>query len=62
MSFWKSEPSGLPLFVQIAIGAFIGSLAAAFVVYRITIWQAERAVAEAAAALAQANAQAAKQA
>lgn len=52
MSTWSPSEARLPLFVHIALGVFLGSLAAAAVVWRVAQWQAERAVAEVAESLA----------
>ncbi|MGM9480321.1 hypothetical protein ACS5PN_03915 [Roseateles sp. NT4] len=52
MSGWDSRSGGLPLFLHVALGVFIGSLAASFVLRRVVVWQAQVAAAELAAELA----------
>ena len=53
MSQWKPDAGAVPLFVHVAVGVFLGVVAAAFVIWRVALWRSEVLVAEAAAALEQ---------
>lgn len=44
---WR-KPGRLPLYLQIAIGVFIGTLVASFVLWRVSVWHAERQITQAA--------------
>jgi hypothetical protein len=59
MSRWNPESGGMPLFLHIAIGVFLGLLAAMFVGWRVAAWHSEQLVADAKQALQAANAAAA---
>lgn len=47
----KDDAWGLPLFVHVAVGVFIGTLAAAWVIWRVSIWQVEQGFRDASAAV-----------
>jgi hypothetical protein len=53
LSRWSPGAPEVPLFLEIAAGVFIGVLAAAFVIWRVWVWQVEQLAAEARAALQQ---------
>lgn len=46
----------MPLFAHVALGVFLGLIAAAFVIWRVAAWRADAMVAEAAAAISRADA------
>lgn len=60
MSRWNADSGSLPLFVHVAVGVFIGSVAAAFVVWRFGVWRLEHDTAEVANVIQQRVAEAAE--